>query len=167
MNANYFQTFARYNEWANARLYDASAKLGDSEYFKPRQAFFGSIHATLNHLLVGDRIWLSRIEGTQHGIKALNQMLYDDLNSLRSARTAEDAHIIAAVDGFDDRALLTTRSYRNTTGDRFDTRLDWILAHVFNHETHHRAQVHDMLSQTPVAPPPLDLIFYFREHPPA
>jgi len=167
MNASYFQTFARYNEWANARLYDASAKLDDSEYFKPRQAFFGSIHATLNHLLVGDRIWLSRIEGTQHGIKALNQILHDDLKSLRSARAAEDAHIIAVVDGLDDRALLTTRSYRNTTGYRFETRLDWILAHVFNHETHHRAQVHDMLSQTPVAPPPLDLIFYFRDHPPA
>src|SRR5271169_4340539 len=105
MNANYFQTFARYNEWANARLYDASAKLDDSEYFKPRQAFFGSIHATLNHLLVGDRIWLSRIEGTQHGIKALNRILYDDLKSLRSARAAEDAHIIAVVDGLDDRAL--------------------------------------------------------------
>jgi uncharacterized damage-inducible protein DinB len=166
MNASYFQTFARYNQWANARLYDACAKLDTAEYFKPRQAFFGSIHATLNHLLVGDRIWLSRIEGTQHGIEALDQILYGDFGSLRSARAAEDARVISVVGCFDDRAMPTTRSYRSMAGDRLETRLDWILAHVFNHQTHHRGQVHDMLSQTPVAPPSLDLFFYLREHPP-
>ena len=166
MDTTYFRTFARYNQWANKRLYDACAKLGPAEYFKPRQAFFGSIHGTLNHLLVGDRIWLSRIERIRHGIKSLDQTLYEDFESLRSARESEDGRIVALVDAFDDGDLLTTRSYKNTAGTPFETRLDWILAHLFNHETHHRAQVHDMLSQTPVAPPELDLILYLRENPP-
>ena len=72
MNAEYLRTLARYNQWANARLYDACAALSDDEYRKPRPSFFGSIDATLNHLLVGDRIWLGRIEGTEHGITGLD-----------------------------------------------------------------------------------------------
>ncbi len=163
MDATYFRTFARYNQWANRRLYDACARLPEAEYAKPRRAFFGSIHGTLNHLLVGDRIWLGRIEGKDAGIEALDQVLYDDLSGLRAAREAEDARILAITDRLADGALGAMLAYRNMRGEPFETRLDWVLAHLFNHQTHHRGQVHDMLSHTPVAPPPLDLIFYLRE----
>jgi len=165
MDAEHFQTFARYNAWANRRLYDACAGLAVPEYRKPRPAFFGSIHNTLNHILAGDRIWLGRIEGREHGIAALDQILYEDFASLRQAREAEDARIQRLVDGFDDRALAGPRSYKTTSGIAQETRLDWILSHVFNHQTHHRGQVHDMLSQTETAPPPLDLIFFLRTVP--
>ena len=163
MNADYFRTFARYNEWANRRLYGACARLPEAEYLKPRRAFFGSIHNTLNHLLVGDRIWLGRIEGKDSGIKALDQILYNDFAMLRAAREAEDARIIEIVDRLADGALGAMLAYRNMKGEPFETRLNWVLAHIFNHQTHHRGQAHDMLSQTTVAPPPLDLIFYLRE----
>jgi uncharacterized damage-inducible protein DinB len=163
MDAAYFQTFARYNAWANGRLYDACAQLPAEEYLKPRPAFFGSIHNTLNHVLVGDRVWLGRLENRPSGISALNQVLYEDFASLRAARAAEDAHIVALVDGIDDAALAKTLEYRNMSGQPQRTRLDWILAHFFNHQTHHRGQVHDMLSQVPASPPELDLIYFLRQ----
>ena len=115
MNAEYLRTLARYNQWANARLYDACAALSDDEYRKPRPSFFGSIHATLNHLLVGDRIWLGRIEGTEHGITGLDQILHDDLAELRRAREAEDARIIALADGLDDSRLAADLAYTTTS----------------------------------------------------
>lgn len=163
MNAAYFQRFARYNRWANRRLYDACAQLDDSEYRKPRRAFFGSIHGTLNHLLVGDRIWLGRIEGKDSGLSRLDAILYDDFGALRAAREAEDERAIRMVDGIGDARLGEMLVYRTTRGEPQRTPLDGVLGHLFNHQTHHRGQVHDMLSQTPVPSPPLDLLFYLRE----
>ena len=161
MPNRYYSTFARYNAWANARLYAACAKLPESEYLKPRASFFGSIHATLNHLMVGDRIWLGRIEGRPVNL-ALNQILYGDLTALRVARIAEDERLIRLVDDLEETALDQPLDYRNTKGERFQTQLRIVLAHLFNHQTHHRAQVHVMLSQTDVKPPVLDLIAFVR-----
>jgi uncharacterized damage-inducible protein DinB len=161
MSDRYFLTFAQYNAWANRRLYDACAKLPEQAYMAPRKSFFGSIHATLNHLMVGDRIWLGRIEGRPVNL-ALNQILYGDLTALRVARVAEDERLIRLVDDLEETALVRPLDYRNTRGERFQTPLRIVLAHLFNHQTHHRAQVHDMLSQTEVAPPVLDLIAFVR-----
>jgi uncharacterized damage-inducible protein DinB len=71
----YFVTLARYNEWANRHLYDAAAQLPEPEYMLPRPAFFGSIHATLSHILVADRIWLARIEEKPNPPYRLDQIL--------------------------------------------------------------------------------------------
>lgn len=161
MADRYYSTFARYNAWANARLYGACAKLSESEYLRPRPSFFGSIHATLNHLLVGDRIWLGRIEGRPEKL-ALNQMLYGDFVALRVARRAEDERLIRVVEGFDAARLDQPLDYLNTAGERYRTPLRLVLGHLFNHQTHHRGQVHGLLSQTPVPPPVLDLIAFVR-----
>ena len=99
MKLDYFRSFARYNQWANRRLYGACAGLPEAEYMKPRASFFGSLHATLNHILVGDRVWMGRLTGHDPGIRALDQMLYGDLAGLRVAREAEDAQIIAFIEG--------------------------------------------------------------------
>ncbi|HUK10400.1 MAG TPA: DinB family protein [Stellaceae bacterium] len=162
MSDRYFMTFAQYNAWANRRLYDACGKLSEHAYMAPRKSFFGSIHATLNHLMVGDRIWLGRIEGRPVNL-ALNQILYGDLTALRVARVAEDERLIRLVENIEQDALDRPLDYRNTKGERFQTPLRIVLAHLFNHQTHHRAQVHDMLSQTEVAPPVLDLIAFVRD----
>lgn len=158
----YYSTFARYNAWANARLYGACAKLSESEYLKPRASFFGSIHATLNHLMVGDRIWLGRIEGRPEKL-ALNQILYGDFTALQVARVAEDDRLIRVVEGIDPDRLDQPLDYLNIRGERFRTPLRIVLGHLFNHQTHHRGQVHGLLSQTPVPPPELDLILFVRE----
>lgn len=162
MSDRYYSTFARYNAWANTRLYAACGKLPEGEYLKPRASFFGSIHATLNHLMVGDRIWLGRIEGRPEKL-ALNQILYGDFTALQVARVAEDDRLIRVVEGIDPARLDQPLDYLNIRGERLRTPLRIVLGHLFNHQTHHRGQVHGLLSQTPVPPPELDLIQFARE----
>jgi uncharacterized damage-inducible protein DinB len=162
MADRYFLTLARYNAWANARLYDTCAQLSEDEYMKSRPAFFGSIHGTLNHILVGDRVWLARLERKPPLKVTLDQILYGDLVALRVARQAEDDHIINVVNDISARSLDQPLAYANMAGVRQKTVLRFVLAHFFNHQTHHRGQVHGLLSQTAVAPPPLDLILYLR-----
>lgn len=161
MRDPYYTTFARYNAWANRRLYDACARLSEHDYMERRPSFFGSIHATLNHLLVGDRIWLGRIEGRPEKL-ALNQILYGDFTGLRVARGAEDERLIRIVESLDAARLDQPLDYLNTKGERYRTPLRLVLGHLFNHQTHHRGQVHGLLSQTAVPPPELDLIAFVR-----
>jgi uncharacterized damage-inducible protein DinB len=96
MNSGYFHRLARYNAWANRRLYEACGRLGGADFAAKRAAFFGSISGTLNHILVADRIWLGRFEGRAARIDRLDQILYEDFADLRPAREAEDAHILAS-----------------------------------------------------------------------
>ena len=155
---DFFSMLARFNEWANERIYDTCAKLSDEDYKKDRRAFFGSIHNTLNHLLVVDRLWRGRIENIDAGIRGLDDIPYDDLSGLRGARRAEDRAIIALVDGLDETGLDEPVSYRKMDGQPGNLPLGVILITVFNHQTHHRGQVHNMLSQAGVKPPALDII---------
>src|ERR1700731_3853621 len=93
--ANHFQILARYNRIANERLYEACAQLDDAEYRTQRQGSFGSIHGLLNHLLLGDRIWMARFQGGGHETPALNTIIAEDLAGLRAIRVVEDARIEA------------------------------------------------------------------------
>jgi uncharacterized damage-inducible protein DinB len=160
-----YKTFARYNRWANATLYAACDRLGDGAYYADRRAFFGSIHNTLNHLVVTDRIWLARIEGRPNPPYALNDVPYAGRAELRAARAAEDDRLIAVVEAIDPARLANDLSYATTAGEPQRTPLHLVLSHLFNHQTHHRAQVHDMLSQAGIKPPPLDLLAFIRLQP--
>ncbi len=156
---------ARFNAWVNARLYGSVAGLADQAYRKDRGAFFGSIHNTLNHLLVVDRLWTGRIEGVDRGVRALDQILYDDFESLRVARTDEDARLVALVDRLGAEGLRAPVTYRRILGSGEQrTRCDHVLITLFNHQTHHRGQVHAMLTQAGVTPEPWDVIYFLEEH---
>lgn len=160
---DYVATLARYHGWANTRLAKACGELPDEEYFKTRPAFFRSIHGTLNHILLCDRIWQSRILDGEPIQVGLDTILYEDREELRQARIAEDGKLIALVEAMSPQELGRTLRYSNLSGQSFETPMAWVLAHLFNHGTHHRGQIHDMLSQTPVAPPSLDLMHFIRE----
>ncbi len=161
---NNIALMARFNAWVDKRLYGCVAGLSDADYRKDRKAYFGSIHNTLNHLLVVDRAWTSRIRNVDHGIESLDQILYDDFDSLRAAREAEDAALIELVDGLSDEELRRPVSYRFLSGDGSHTnRCDHILITLFNHQTHHRGQIHAMLTQQDIDPPPLDVIYFLDE----
>jgi len=160
---DHFRTFARYNRWANARLYAAASSLSNREYRADRGAFFGSLHGTLNHLLVGDRIWLARITGEGEAPKRLDEILHDRLDALTAAREREDARLIEMVDGLDGARLAATLHYANMSGKAQATPLAQVLAHLFNHQTHHRGQAHAIITSLGRAAPELDLIFYLRE----
>ena len=89
--SRHFRMLARYNLLANRRLYDACTRLTDGERKRQRLAFFGSIHGTLNHIMVGDRIWLARFSGEEVPSKGLDAVLYEGFEELREAREREDA----------------------------------------------------------------------------
>ena len=154
----------RFNAWVNGHLYGAVAELPEAAYRYDAKAFFGSIHNTLNHVLVVDRLWLGRIAGVEHGIEALDQILYDDLAALRTARRDEDRRLIELVDGLSEERLRAPVQYRRIIGEGLEeARAGHILITLFNHQTHHRGQVHAMLTQAGVVPPPLDVLFFLDE----
>ncbi len=161
---NNIALMARFNAWVNKRLYGCVAGLSDADYRRDRKAYFGSIHNTLNHLLVVDRTWTGRIRNVDPGIESLDQILYDDFAALRAAREAEDAALIELVDGLSDQELQSPVTYRFMTGDgRHSNRRDHILITLFNHQTHHRGQIHAMLTQQDIDPPPLDVLHFLAE----
>ncbi len=161
---NNIALMARFNTWANDRLYGCVAGLSEGAYRKDRKAYFGSIHNTLNHLLVVDRLWTCRLEGTDHGIESLDQILHDDFDSLHAARKTEDQGLVDLVDGLSEAALQSPVTYRRMIGEgTHTTRRDHILITLYNHQTHHRGQVHAMLTQQGVDPPPLDVIYLLEE----
>lgn len=163
---SYFVMFAAYNRWANERLYDAVRFLPDADYRAPRGAFFGSLHGTLNHLVVGDRIWMHRFTGTGPYPTQLDAILYDNFPPLERARQQEDERIISYVDGLTNADITTTFSYRTIVNPKDITQpLGPALGHFFNHQTHHRGQAHALVTQIAgnAAMPSLDLITFQRE----
>jgi uncharacterized damage-inducible protein DinB len=152
-----FRMLARYNRIANERLYEACGRLDPVEYRLERKGSFGSIHALLNHLLLGDRIWMSRFAGRRNTTPPLNSILFDSFAGLRSARAAQDEEIEAFFTEIDTEFLQRQLPYTNSQGKDYLETVPVAVLHFFNHQTHHRGQVHVMISQTDVKPPSLDM----------
>ena len=157
--------YARYNRLANETLYEACARLSDEERRRDLGAFFRSVHGTLNHLLLGDRIWMTRFEGGSHPSTDLGGVLHDDFAELRAARAAMDARIERFFADLPRDFAAGTIRYLNNSGFTSEDPLDVLLPHFFNHQTHHRAQVHTLLSQLGQDPPVLDLHRVLRPNP--
>jgi len=163
---DHFRMLGGYNAWANARLYEAAARLDGDQYRADRGAFFKSVHGTLNHLLATDRVWMQRFTGTGTAPDRLDAILFETLDELRPAREAEDRRIVDFVDALDDARLAGSIRYRRvTTPEIFEQQLAPALAHWFNHQTHHRGQVHGLLTGLVGQAPELDLLFYQRLSP--
>ena len=162
IDAAYVQRMACYNRWQNASLYGAADSLSEAERRQERGAFFGTIHKTLSHLLWGDRMWMSRftdVPAPQGGI-AGSITLFDDWGLLRSERVAFDDAIERWADGLDPSALEGDLTWFSGAAQREITKPKWLLVtHMFNHQTHHRGQVHCMLTQAGGKPQATDLPF--------
>jgi uncharacterized damage-inducible protein DinB len=160
---DHFRQFAAYNAWANARLYEAALDLTEDAYRRPVGVFFGSLHGTLNHLLATDRIWLKRLTGQGEAPPRVDLVLHEDRHDLARARIAEDARLASTVAAYDKAALAGKVSYQTTSGVAHEQVVADILAHLFNHQTHHRGQAHSALSiLTRREPPSLDLLQFQR-----
>lgn len=158
-----FNQFSAYNRWANARLYAAALALPDEAYRRSVGIFFDSLHGTLNHMLVADRLWLRRLTGQGEHPDRLDAIIHDDLHELADARAKEDERLIAVVRSYDDAELDRIHRYRTTSGQPQEQRIADILQHVFNHQTHHRGQAHACCSiLTGQEPPFLDLLAFQR-----
>lgn len=159
----HFLMMARYNAWANGRLYRMAAALPDQLYRRDVGAYFKSLHGTLNHLLTADRIWMRRLTGTGDHPNKLNAIVFDDLHSLTAARKQEDERIIRFVEGLSDPAFEEMWDYKTLNGTPHRQTRGEILAHFFNHQTHHRGQAHTILTVLGVTDPePLDLLIMQR-----
>ena len=158
-----YQQLAAYNRWANARLYAATLALPEEAYRRSTGVFFGSLHGTLNHLLLTDRLWLKRLTGQGQHPDQLNAILYDNRADLTRARLAEDDRLISIIEQYDDAQLAAKFVYQTTSGSPQEQILADILSHLFNHQTHHRGHAHACLSiVTSISPPPLDLLIFQR-----
>src|SRR6266850_71318 len=105
------KAMAAYNRWMNDRLYECCARLSDEERKCDVGAFFKSIHGTLNHLLLGDRIWLGRFIGRPFAATSLAQELYADFSELRAQRAATDAAISTWVSTLKEEDLIGTLTF--------------------------------------------------------
>ena len=159
---DHIRLMAKYNEWMNIRLYEAAMSLPSEELCADRRAFFGSILGTLNHVAVGDTIWLKRFAAHKAHFSALevirnlpnpaglDQLLYSDIQSLAIYRRLLDqaitqwAHSITAAD------LDQVLHYSNSKGVVADKNFFSLVMHFFNHQTHHRGQATALLSQAGV-----------------
>jgi uncharacterized damage-inducible protein DinB len=160
---SHFVMMAEYNAWANARLYAMARRLPDERYRQDVGAYFKSLHGTLNHIMTADLIWMRRLTGSGDHPSKLNAIVFDDLMSLSVARQREDQRIIDFVETLSDAQLEETLDYRMMDGTPVKQRRREILAHLFNHQTHHRGQAHAVLTMLGMAEPdPLDLVIMQR-----
>jgi uncharacterized damage-inducible protein DinB len=159
----HFQMFAAYNKWANARVYDATAELSEEEYERNVGAFFKSMLGTLNHLLTTDRIWMKRFTGEGDAPAALDTILFPAFARLRPARLAEDERIVKWIGSLKEKDLAGRFAYTTLSDMRtISQRLSPALAHLFNHQTHHRGQCHTILTALGKPSVQLDLVAFQR-----
>ncbi len=160
----HFTMMAGYNAWCNERVYDVAALLPDADYRADRGAFFKSVHGTLNHLLAADRIWMKRFTGEGEAPNRLDAILFESLPELRAARQKEDERIVAYLGSRSEADLAGTIRYRTIVNPtEIEQPLTPALMHFFNHQTHHRGQVHCLLTGLGLDAPSLDLILFQRE----
>ena len=157
------QLMARYNRWQNQSIFGAADTLEDQQRRADRRAFFGSIHATLNHLLWADRMWMHRLDGwPPPRPKSIPESVdyYQDWSELKRERAKTDEDIIAWADSLDPAALSGDLTWFSGATGRELTMPRWLLiTHIFNHQTHHRGQVHCLLTQLGAKPQATDLPF--------
>ena len=148
MKSAHAHALAQYNQWMNERLYDVCDTLSDEARKLDRGAFFKSVHGTLNHLLLGDRIWLGRFQQMPFPVESLAEVLYDDWNELRDERSHTDQAIIDWAETLTDETLSERLGFTSivATGPR-NCPLWVAVTHFFNHQTHHRGQLTTLLSQ--------------------
>ena len=154
-----YQLMAQYNRWLNERVYAACAALPDHELREDVGAYFGSILGTLNHLLVGDILWLQRFANHPRHYSALEDIarqptltqldarLYNEFSALSRARSDVDQTIVALCRDFDEDDFARPISYIDTQGESQRRCFGPLVQHFFNHQTHHRGQVSALLHQ--------------------
>ncbi|MBI5910448.1 MAG: DinB family protein [Betaproteobacteria bacterium] len=156
---NHIVLMASYNEWMNARLYEAAEKLSPQELAAYRKAFFGSLLGTLNHIVVGDTIWLKRFATHPAGHIALDpvrqlampssldQVLFADFAALSGHRKLLDNTVNEWAASLTEDDMGHVLKYTNSKGVVGHRKFSSLVLHFFNHQTHHRGQATTLLYQ--------------------
>jgi len=164
ITASYCRVLAQYNLWQNTGLREALVALPHDLVTRDAGAFFGSLFGTANHLLWADHMWMSRFDGwpkPEKGIPA-SPGFTSDIEHWAAARQEADQAILAWAHRLSDPALGADLSWYSAAAGRDITRditkpLGMCIAHFFNHQTHHRGQLHVLLTQAGWAPADTDL----------
>ena len=161
ISVEHARLMARYNQWQNRSLYRAAETLSDADRRQERGAFFGSIHGTLSHLMWGDLMWMSRFMGDEQRLGSIadSPSLFPDWANLKRRRETHDQAIIDWTVKLDQSWLYGDLTwFSGATGSK-RVKPQWmLLVHFFNHQTHHRGQVHAMLTQAGAKPDDTDLM---------
>ncbi len=158
IDPEYCQTMAAYNGWMNRKIFEAAARLPNEERKADRGAFFRSIHSTLNHILFGDRVWLSRFNGKSYPVGGMGVDLFEGFEGLLDARRDMDDDIVAWAAQLDGAQLAGPLTWFSGVAQREFTRPRWLcVMQMFNHQTHHRGQVTTLLKQSGIDPGITDL----------
>lgn len=157
-------TAARYNAWANKRIYGVAGTLSAEDLAKDRRGFFKSILGTLNHILLADLIYRERLERQPTSFTRLDEILETDFAVLRRRQVEQDAWYVSYAEALDPAALDGVLAFDTVeTGEYFSLPLRNCLTNLFQHQIHHRGQTHHMLSHAGVEPPPLDVVQFASE----
>ena len=145
----YVRMMAAYNAEMNRRVYGAAARLSDASRREDRGAFFGSIHGTLSHLLWADRMWMSRFDGWERPAVGIadSPAMIEAFHELSAERTGADARLGDWAERVEQSWLEGDQTWFSGASGREMTKpLALVVTHMFNHQTHHRGQVHAMLT---------------------
>lgn len=151
--------YSSYNTWVNQKLYSTCAQISDADRKRDQGVFFGSIHRTLNHLLLTDRMWLARFKGLTFSVKTLGDELYVDFNELARERVITDAELSALFNNYKESDLDSDLHYISSAGAARCYPLRNVLLHVCNHQTHHRGQVTAMIKRLGFDYGDIDMLF--------
>lgn len=157
MTADEARNHLRYSGWASRRLLDAAQKLDSEQLHRDLGVANKSVHGTLAHVLMADRVWLNRIKGTVPA----NPMEQKEAVETEWPRVMDEWE--TRSNAWTDKDLMEAIAYKDMKGNPYETPLWQIVMHVVNHATLHRGQVMAMFRQLGAAPPSTDLIFYYRE----
>ncbi|MEM9632266.1 MAG: DinB family protein [Pseudomonadota bacterium] len=156
---SHLRLLARNNAYANERLYEACCQLSQEEFRAERTGFFPSIRETLNHNWEVDRYYLDALGEDGQGLAVFETPHLETADTLQVAQVLVDRQLIAFCDGLDEQDLeRKVAQDRGRNGTFFESVANTLL-HLFQHQIHHRGQVHAMLAGTRVAPPQLDEFF--------
>ena len=156
---DYCVTMARYNSWQNRQMRAAFETLSDEALREDRNAFFGSIFETANHVLWADRIWMHRL-GAGDAPEGHHLTLTATLADWSDARSDTDQRLLDWAGSLEARDLQGDVVWRSVMMERDSTHpFDLCVTHLFNHQTHHRGQIHAMLTDAGVTAPVTDLLF--------
>lgn len=160
----HFSLLARYNAWATQRLLRAVAALPEDDYRRDVGLFFRSVHATLNHLLVGEQLlWFVRFAEGRSPALALDHEAEPDRMALAQRLCSGAARWEPLIAAMAPARWAGTVDYTSTRGETVRLPFAATLTHVFNHSTHHRGQITAALTALGRTVPELDLVYHLRD----
>lgn len=143
-----FRLLSQYNSWMNEKIYHACNQLSEQQRKQNCEAFFGSIHGTLDHIIYADTAWLERLRDNQFTPRDITKGMFDSWQELTKQRFVLDKEILNWTHQLDGKTLNSTFTYKSNVDKKTRSAPYWCSAlHMFNHQTHHRGQLTTLLTQ--------------------